>query len=256
LGKRSITLGGRQKSQSTEFSTTETIAHLERNFSNILMLVTRSLEALSDAFSKSKSKNEDKKAIDLSRQLVANISEVNVVITKVTNQCDGKTKIATPSTEPDSVEEGLSIVKHTLSVLLPKFNKMIAASKLSAETMDKIELGLLDHIDEAMSDASECMDNLVTWLKDAGFGDAANTVMLAMRWKAKAFGGAKKRGKRHFGSIRIAPGGSLLDDATTSSGSAGADNKIVSDALASAQAEAVTEQAADEAASAAAAAAA
>jgi hypothetical protein len=153
-GKRSITLGGRHKSESTTSSTAETLSHLERNFSNILMLVTRSLEALSDAFQKSKSKNEQAKAVALAQQLTEHLGEVNIVITKVTNMCDGKTKIATGSAVPENVEEGLSVAKHTLSVLLPKFNKMMKATK-EPGAVDKIEEGLLDHIDEAMSDAAE-----------------------------------------------------------------------------------------------------
>ena len=101
------------------------IAHLNRNFSNILMLVSRSLDALSDVFTKNKGKGTEAKAIKLGQQLTFHLAEVNIIITKVTNMCDGKTKVSTGSLVPDSVEEALATSKHTLSVLLPKFNTMI-----------------------------------------------------------------------------------------------------------------------------------
>ena len=74
-------------------------------------------------------------------------------------------QVSTGSLVPDSVEEALATSKHTLSVLLPKFNKMLTATKVEGATA-KIQEGLLDGIDEALSDASEQMDNLGTWLKE------------------------------------------------------------------------------------------
>jgi hypothetical protein len=91
VGNRSLTLGGRQKTE--KLSTEAMIAHLDRNFSNILMLVSRSLDALSEAFSKNKQKGNQGKAIKLAQQLTFHLSEVNIIITKVTNMCDGKTKV-------------------------------------------------------------------------------------------------------------------------------------------------------------------
>lgn len=93
------------------------------------------------------------------------------------------------------------------------------------------------------------MDNLVNWLKESGFGDAAGAVMLAMRWKSKAFGGGKKKGQRHFGSIRIAPGGSVADNLEGLSAAAKATDKSndeadeVASALKDAQADAMKEMA-------------
>ena len=69
------------------------------------MLVSRSLDALSDAFSKNKQKGNQDKAIKLAQQLTFHLSEVNIIITKVANMCDGKTKVSTGSLIPDSVEE-------------------------------------------------------------------------------------------------------------------------------------------------------
>jgi hypothetical protein len=125
---------------------------------------------------------------------------------------------------------------------LPKFKKMLNASKVEGG-VDKIEDGLLEQIDEAMSDAAEQMDNLGNWLKESGFGAAAGAVMLAMRWKSKAFGGAKK-GRRGFGSIRIAPGGtgnSPLGSFQAKSGENDSANDAVAAALAMAKQEATAE---------------
>ncbi len=230
MSKRSLTLGGRQKSEVMD--TSNLIAHLERNFPNILMLVSRSLDTLSEAFSMNKSKANQTRAIKLAQQLTFHLSEVNTVITKITNMCDGKTKVATESLKPDTVEEALGTSKHTLSVLLPKFNKMLKVTK-EPGAIERIEDGLLEHIDEAMSDAAEQMDNLGNWLKESGFGEAAGAVMMAMRWKSKAFGGGKRR--TGFGSIRIAPGGAVEGGSPGSS--IQGDNKIVADALKDARAE-------------------
>ena len=203
------------------------------------MLVSRSLDALSEAFEKNKSKDSDEKAVQLAKQLTHHLSEVNIVITKVTNMCDGKTKVSTGSLVPDTVEEALSTSKHTLSVLLPKFNKMISATKLPG-AKDKIEEGLLEQIDEAMSDASEQMDNLVNWLKESGFAAAAGAVMMAMRWKNKAFGKGKSRRGSNFGSIRLGPTGATISpEASLGSGifraSAGGTSSAVTNALMSAK---------------------
>ena len=141
--------------------------------------------------------------------------------------------------------QALATSKHTLSVLLPKFNKMIAVTKVEG-ARDKIQDGLLDGIDEAMSDASEQMDNLATWLKESGFGDLAGTVMLAMRWKNKAFG-SKKRGN-HFGSIRISPTGQVggssgtFGEISVSSSGSGGGGEVAS-ALADAKKEAMADMA-------------
>ncbi|GMI21769.1 hypothetical protein TrCOL_g7199 [Triparma columacea] len=241
LGKRSLTLGGRQKSE--KLSIHQLISHLERNFGNIVMLVSKSLDTLSDVFGKNKAKAGEDKAIKLAQQLTFHLSEVNIVITKVTNMCDGKTKVSTAGMIPDTVDEALSSAKHTLSVLLPKFKKMLNATKVEG-AIDKIEDGLLEQIDEAMSDAAEQMDNLGNWLKDSGFGAAAGAVMLAMRWKSKAFG---KKGGRHFGSIRIAPGGTANSPsgsfAANKLGESNADNDVVAAALATAKEEATAEAA-------------
>jgi len=208
------------------------------------MLVSKSLDTLSDVFLKHKSKGDEGKAVKLAQQLTFHLSEVNVVITKVTNLCDGKTKVSSESLVPDTVDEALSTSKHTLSVLLPKFKKMITASKVLG-AVSKVEDGLLEQIDEAMSDASEQMDNLGNWLKDSGFGAAAGAVMMAMRWKSKAFG--KKGGKRgtHFGSIRIAPGGTGNSPVGSVGGRQSDDdnNNVVANALATAKEEASKEAA-------------
>jgi len=252
LGKRSLTLGGRQKSQ--KLSKEQLVSHLERNFSNIVMLVSKSLDTLSDVFGKNKTKAGEEKAIKLAQQLTFHLSEVNIVITKVANMCDGKTKISSAGHVPDSVDEALSTSKHTLSVLLPKFKKMLNATKIDG-AMENIEEGLLEQIDEAMSDAAEQMDNLGNWLKDSGFGAAAGAVMLAMRWKSKAFGKKGGKGARgsHFGSIRIAPGGTgtspLGSFAQNSRPSVESGNDAVASALASAKEElsaAIAEAAAGE----------
>ena len=160
--------------------------------------------------------------------------------------CDGKTKVSTAGMIPDTVDEALSSAKHTLSVLLPKFKKMLNATKVEG-AIDKIEDGLLEQIDEAMSDAAEQMDNLGNWLKDSGFGAAAGAVMLAMRWKSKAFGKKGGRPGRHFGSIRIAPGGTANSPsgsfAANKLGESNADNDVVAAALATAKEEATAEAA-------------
>ncbi|GMH67145.1 hypothetical protein TrST_g14099 [Triparma strigata] len=238
VGKRSLTLGGRQKNE--KLPTDAMIAHLNRNFSNILMLVSRSLDALSDVFTKNKGKGTEAKAIKLGQQLTFHLAEVNIIITKVTNMCDGKTKVSTGSLVPDSVEEALATSKHTLSVLLPKFNKMIKATKEEG-AVEKIQEGLLDGIDEALSDAAEQMDNLGNWLKESGLASAAGAVMLAMRWKKKAFG---KGRSNHFGSIRVAPGGSPIGTVgrLSAGGSTGA-NAQVANALADAKKEAMADMA-------------
>ena len=75
---------------------------------------------------------------------------------------------------------------------------------------------------------------------------AAGTVMLAMRWKNKAFG-SKKRGTR-FGSIRISPTGDVAQPTATSIGkvsasSTGSGNTEVANALADAKKEAMADMA-------------
>ena len=176
------------------------------------------------------------------------MSEVNVVITTVTNQLDGVTKIASASNVPDTVEEGLASAKLTVSVLLPKFKKMIKASEEEGAAIEKIEVGLLDHVDDALSDSAEVMDSLGAWLKEAGFGNAAGAIMLAMRWKKKAFGGGKSRagaGRRRFGSIQINPEGEV--EGGTESREASVQGKggddLIEAALAAGQAAAVAEAA-------------
>lgn len=57
----SLTLGGRQKSE--KLSIHQLISHLERNFGNIVMLVSKSLDTLSDVFGKNKAKAGEEKAI-------------------------------------------------------------------------------------------------------------------------------------------------------------------------------------------------
>ncbi|GMH95354.1 hypothetical protein TL16_g13136, partial [Triparma laevis f. inornata] len=141
-------------------------------------------------------------AIKLGQQLTFHLAEVNIIITKVTNMCDGKTKVSTGSLVPDSVEEALATSKHTLSVLLPKFNKMMTATK------------------------------------ESGLSSAAGTVMLAMRWKNKAFG--KKR-SNHFGSIRVAPGGSPIGTVGGGGGGSTGANAQVANALADAKKEAMAD---------------
>ena len=263
VGKRALTLGGKVRGEGSKSdgsgngsagaaaadsgngngSNVESIpsllAHLERNFSNSLMLTNRSLDALVDAFGKHKGKGNLPPAVALSRQLVFHLSEVNVVITRVTSLCDGKTKIASEALIPETVDEALTSSKHLLSVLLPKYNKMTVASK-AVDASDKIEEGLLEQIDEAMSDASEQMDALGGWLKEGGFTESAGAVMLAMKWKVKAFGkksdgsgtsgaggGAGSndpndptKNRKRFGSIRIAPGGTFGDETASATATA------------------------------------
>ena len=57
----SLTLGGRQKSE--KLAINQLISHLERNFGNIVMLVSKSLDTLSDVFGKNKAKAGEEKAI-------------------------------------------------------------------------------------------------------------------------------------------------------------------------------------------------
>jgi len=153
LGKRSLTLSGNKRS--ADMSIKDHVKHLERNFSNILMLVSRSLDTLTEVLTKNKGKGEQEKAIAMGQKLTKDVGDVNVVITKATNMCDGKTKVATPALIPDTVDEALITTKHILNALLPKFNKFNQATRDNPDYEDKIEKGLLDEIDLLMSDAAE-----------------------------------------------------------------------------------------------------
>ena len=82
------------------------------------------------------------------------------------------------------------------------------------------------------------MDRLGQWLKESGFGDAAGAVMLAMRWKRKAFGGGT--GRAGFGSVRL-PSGKTSFSPGNSTTSATDIDKIVSNALTDGKAEAEKE---------------
>jgi len=125
LGKKSLTLSGRKTSE--KFATPEMVKHLERNFSNILMLVSRSMDTLASVLLKNKNKGDEAKAITMAQKLTKDLGDVSIVITKATNQCDDKSKVSTAALVPDSVEEALTTSKHILSALLPKFTKMMNA---------------------------------------------------------------------------------------------------------------------------------
>jgi len=100
--------------------------------------------------------------------------------------------------------------------------------------VSRLRLSIISHFIYFLSQ----MDRLGIWLKESGFGDAAGAIMMAMRWKRKAFGGGT--GRAGFGSVRLPAGRTSFSP--TSSVQQGSDvNDIVANALTDGKAAALEE---------------
>ena len=114
---------------SHDSETEQLIRHMDSTFNNTLMVISDRFQKLDGVIKGGKAKSKEEKALEFVKRMVEYVGGVKTVITMVTRGCDAVTRVASGPLEPDTVEEGMSTCKYTLSTMLTKFGAMMGKLK-------------------------------------------------------------------------------------------------------------------------------
>lgn len=109
--------------------TEQLIRHMDSTFNNTLMVISDRFTKLDVIVKAGKAKEKETKSLEFIVRMVKYLGDVNTVVTMVTRACDAKTRIASSSMEPDTVEDGMATCKYILSIMLNKFTMMMGKLK-------------------------------------------------------------------------------------------------------------------------------